>query len=58
VGAYRIYVVDQTGHVTEPPHIVVCDEDEQAINHARRFYLDGNPVEVWDEARRVIRLDP
>jgi len=58
VSAYRIYVLDQAGHSTGPPHIVVCDDDKQATHYARRYYLDGKPIEVWDEARCVIRLDP
>ena len=56
--AYRVYVLDQSGHFTEPPHIVVCDDDKQATQYARQFYLDGEPVEVWDEARCVVRLPP
>jgi hypothetical protein len=51
-------VFDEAGHVTQPPHIVVCDDDKQATHHAQQYYLDGKPIEVWDEARRVIRLDP
>ena len=56
--AYRVYVLDQSGHVGGPPHIVVCDDDEQAFHYACQYYLDGEPVEVWDEARCVVRLPP
>jgi hypothetical protein len=58
VSAYRIYVLDQAGQVSGPPHIVVCDDDEPATDYARQYYLDGKPVGVWVEARCVIRLDP
>lgn len=56
--SYRIYVLQEGGHITAPLHIVLCDEDEQAIRHAREHYLNGRPVEVWDEARCVVRLTP
>jgi hypothetical protein len=55
---YRIYVLDQAGYFTRPPHLVVCDDDKQATHFAHLYYLDGQPIEVWEEARRVVRLDP
>jgi hypothetical protein len=56
--AYRVYVLDPSGHVTAPPHIIMCDDDDQATHYARQYYLNGEPVEVWHEARCVVRLDP
>ena len=58
MSAYRIYLLDRTGQVTGPPHIVVCDDDTQATHYARQYYLGRNPVEVWDEARCVAKLEP
>jgi hypothetical protein len=58
VSAYRIYVLDENDHVVGPPHIVVCDDDQQATYFARQFYLQGRPIEVWDETRRVVKLNP
>jgi hypothetical protein len=54
---YRIYLFDQHGHIDRPPTIVECADDQAAIEQAKQ-YLNGRFVEVWDGARRVIRLDP
>ena len=58
VSAYRVYVLDENGHVLGPPNIVVCDDDAQAAHRAARYYLNGKPIEVWDEARRVVKFNP
>jgi hypothetical protein len=57
VGAYRFYMLDEAEHISEPPLIVECKDDDDATNQARQL-LDGKAVEVWDQARRVIRLEP
>lgn len=55
--AYRIYVLDPEGHVTGPPQIVECTDDQDALRQARQC-LDGKPIEVWDGSKRVGRLEP
>jgi hypothetical protein len=55
VPAYRVYEVDRDGHVDRPPEVIVYPDDESAIEHARRL-VDGHDVEVWQEARLVIRI--
>jgi hypothetical protein len=57
VSAYRFYVLDESEHVSQPPQIVECAGDEDAIRQARQL-LDGKVIEVWDEARRIVRLEP
>jgi hypothetical protein len=55
--AYRIYSIDKvTRAISEPASIVKLPTDDQAIAHAEQL-LDGKILEVWDGARRVIRLE-
>ena len=54
---YRIYRVDEEGHIKGLAHEVTCDTDEQAVELARQ-YIDGLAIEVWNRARLVKRLDP
>jgi hypothetical protein len=54
---YRIYVVNPEGHVTDPPQIVECADDQEAMRQARQ-YLDSKPLEVWDGSKRVGSLKP
>jgi hypothetical protein len=52
---YRIYKVDGDGHLFDVPHVVMCDNDQDAIEKAQRmmFALD---LEVWQGERRVTRI--
>ena len=52
---YRIYELDEYGHVVVPPKIVTCRDDNGATEHAKAV-LDGGNVEVWDLDRLVTRL--
>jgi hypothetical protein len=53
---YRIYTLEG-GHVREPPKIIECQNDDAAVNEAKQL-LDGKLIEVWEQARFIIRLDP
>jgi hypothetical protein len=55
--AYRLYTLKQDGHIGDPPLIVECADDGDAIRQARQ-YLDGKDLEIWDEGRFVARLTP
>jgi hypothetical protein len=57
VPTYRIYTFDKGGHVREPPKVVEYENDEAAVKEAKQL-LDGKLIEVWEQARRDIRLDP
>ena len=50
--SYRVYKVDPEGHIAEPPWVIECEDDEQAMLAAGR-YLDGKSLEVWDGSRRI-----
>lgn len=54
---YRLYVLEQGGHIADPPLIMECADDGDAIRQARQ-YLDGKDLEVWQEARFIARLTP
>lgn len=54
---YRIYVLTLEGRVAAPPHVVECADDREAIRIARD-QLSDKTIEVWDKARRVIRIEP
>jgi hypothetical protein len=54
---YRIYVLDNTDHIREPPTIVECENDQLAIEKANQL-LDGRVIEVWEQERQVARLAP
>jgi hypothetical protein len=54
---YRLYsVVQDTNQIKGVPIIVVCKDDTDAIEEARKV-LNGLDVEVWDGARCVTRLE-
>jgi len=56
-GAVHTYVFGPDNHIIQPPKLIEAFGDEQAIETARRM-VDGHPLEVWDQQRLVIRLEP
>jgi hypothetical protein len=54
---YRIYALSPDGHVTAPAQLVECQDDNEAIRQARQ-YISEEPIEVWEGAKRVVRLEP
>lgn len=55
--AYRIYLLDAEDHVSGPPQVVECADDQEATHQARRC-LVAKPVEIWNEAKLIARLEP
>jgi hypothetical protein len=49
---YRIYCVDTDGHIWTPPEIVVCPDDQVAIQQAEQA-VKGHAVELWEGGRCV-----
>ena len=49
---YRLYPLDQGGHVCDPPNIIEADSDADAIAQAMQL-VNGHDLEIWDQARRV-----
>jgi hypothetical protein len=53
---YRFYsVVSGTNHIKGVPAVVVCQNDTEAVEQARKL-LDSLDIEVWDGARCVTRI--
>ena len=52
---YRAYVVGSDGKF-QIAHSLDCKDDEAAIEAARQF-VDGHDVEVWQQNRRITRLE-
>jgi hypothetical protein len=57
VTTYRIYVVNAKGHTSSPPRLIECASDQEAIRIARQL-LDGQPIEIWEDARPIAQLAP
>lgn len=57
VKEYRIYILDDDGHIDAPSINVRCLTDDEALSAARK-YLHEHVVEVWCGSRRVGRLEP
>ena len=53
--AYRIYSITRASHVSGPPAIVDCADDQEAAEIANLF-IDGEDLEVWDGPRFVVGL--
>jgi hypothetical protein len=54
---YRVYLLNQQGRVDEVPRFIRCATDEDAKRRAQQF-RHPQTVEVWQEARLVIRISP
>lgn len=52
---YRAYVVGLDG-VFHTAHSLDCTDDEAAVE-AARTYVNGCDVEVWQQHRRITRLE-
>jgi hypothetical protein len=53
---YRAYLLDKTGRVSGPPYQLVCDNDDDAIERARRL-VGPQPFALWNLDRLVIRFE-
>lgn len=54
---YRIYELDQRGHIVGPSQALACETEEQAMAEAQRR-LGVMPIEIWRGSSLVARLDP
>jgi len=53
---YRLYLLDQHGHIARRKDLHVAD-DRQAIAEAKQF-VDGRIVELWSGTDLIARIDP
>jgi hypothetical protein len=52
---YRVYPVNHAGRILGPSTVIECANDPEAIHEAQQA-VDGHDVEIWQEARLVVRL--
>jgi hypothetical protein len=52
---YRIYFIDRANHISRPPEIVECADDQEAVKKAEQF-VDGQDVELWQRGRFIMRF--
>jgi hypothetical protein len=55
VPEYRIFVVESDSYITQPPQLVECANDQEAIQCAEQF-IDGRDRELWEKSRCVARF--
>ena len=56
MGGYYAYFTDDDGHITGRVTILAFN-DEEAKERAKHL-VDGHPVELWQEGRKVATFDP
>jgi hypothetical protein len=54
---YRLYEVDQAGHVSEPPRVIQSRDDGAALAEAKK-HVDGRAIEVWKGGERIGLVQP
>jgi len=54
---YRVYFLDSSGHITGPPTLIDCPDDDKAETQAREL-LDDKTLEIWHRDRRVAVVSP
>jgi hypothetical protein len=52
---YRIYLIDEAGHILAPAVVIECGDDQEASAEAVK-HTNGNSAELWDGARLVVRF--
>jgi hypothetical protein len=54
--AYRIYEIKSDGRIRGPATVIESASDKEAIDEARRQYLNGMDLELWEGDRLVERI--
>jgi hypothetical protein len=52
---YRIHTTSPEGHISAPPFIVECADDQEAIDKAAQA-VNGKAVELWEGNRFIVRF--
>jgi hypothetical protein len=53
---YNAYLIDDDGHVTQRIDLVCADED--TAKEQAKSLADGQPIELWEAARKIAKFDP
>jgi hypothetical protein len=56
MNGYYAFVIGEDGHITNRIEII-CENDEEAKRCARQL-VDGDTIELWQEARMIETFDP
>jgi hypothetical protein len=56
MSGYYAYSIGDDGHVTNRVAFFASD-DQEAKERAKQL-VDGHPVELWQEARKIATFDP
>jgi hypothetical protein len=54
---YRIYELDQRGHIVGPSQALACDTEQEALEQARRR-AGALAIEIWRGTDLIARLEP
>jgi hypothetical protein len=52
---YRIYALTERLQIINPPAVLECGDDAEAIDLAREA-INGHDLEVWEHKRFVARI--
>ena len=52
---YRIYSTGADDHISAPPIVVECADDQEAIQKAQQA-VNGKAVELWQGERLIVRF--
>jgi hypothetical protein len=52
---YRVFFLESDAYITQPPQIIECADDQEAIEKAKQF-IDGRDIELWEKSRCVVRF--
>jgi hypothetical protein len=52
---YRLYQIGLDGHISIPPEVLECSDEQEAISKAAQL-ADGKAAELWAGERLVVRF--
>lgn len=51
---YRIFILNEKGHVAGPSVFFTCETDGEAFDKAQQV-AEGSDFEIWDDMRIIVR---
>jgi hypothetical protein len=52
---YRIYSMNDVGHISAPSENIECADDQEAIQKAQQA-VNGSDIELWEGDRLIVRF--
>jgi hypothetical protein len=53
---YYAYIIGQDGRIKDRKDLI-CETEDEAKERARQL-VDGHAVELWKQARKIVRFEP